>query len=100
MINITFKRKNNYIIQFEASGHADSAKRGRDLVCAAVSSIITGAFNAIKEIDKIDLTLEDGHAFANVKTISQENENVLNVLYIQLLTVANENKEYIKIQNF
>lgn len=51
-------------------GHANSDTKGHDLICAAVSSIITGGANALQDIDNFDIKLESGNASIKVKTLS------------------------------
>ena len=51
----------------EIKGHANSDEHGKDLVCAAVSSIITGGFNALVKDEIEEITLEEGYAKVVVK---------------------------------
>lgn len=46
-------------------GHADSAKRGKDLVCAGVSTVTVGTYNAIETLLGIELVgeMESGKVY-------------------------------------
>ena len=83
---------------FEIKGHANSEEYGKDLVCAAVSSIITGGFNALvkEEIDKI--TLNEGYAKVIIKNHGNQSKMVLNVIDIQLQTIEERYPKYINIK--
>ena len=51
MIKIVIKRdvSSQKIISIEVKGHANSDDYGKDLVCAAVSTVITGGMNALQD---------------------------------------------------
>ena len=51
MIKISYK-KQNFISEVKISGHANFADYGKDIVCAAVSSIVTTTINNIIALDK------------------------------------------------
>ncbi len=46
-------------------GHADFAKRGKDLVCAAVSAVTVGTYNAVESLLGIELIgeMESGRVY-------------------------------------
>jgi len=46
MVKISVSFKDEHIVRMTVTGHAQSASKGEDLVCASVSSITTGAFVA------------------------------------------------------
>ena len=51
MIRITiYKDKNKDYVGLKALGHAGAARYGSDVVCAAVSVLITNTFNAIESL--------------------------------------------------
>ena len=82
----------------EIKGHANSGEPGRDLVCAAVSSIITGGFNALvnEEVEKI--TLEEGCAKVLLVNNATKSNLVLDVMLTQLLTIEESYPQYINIK--
>ena len=45
MITATFKRVNNSIVEYEIKGHANYAEKGKDIVCASVSSLYLSITN-------------------------------------------------------
>ncbi|CAG9607946.1 ribosomal-processing cysteine protease Prp [Pseudoneobacillus rhizosphaerae] len=61
MIQVTIYRLESGLIQaFTLSGHADYAKRGRDLVCAGVSAVSFGTVNAIEALAGFEPRAEQG----------------------------------------
>ena len=51
MISVTVTRKNGRISELTVSGHAGYARRGKDVVCAAVSSIAQTALMGLLKYD-------------------------------------------------
>lgn len=103
MIKVEVVRKNQYIQEIKISGHADSGPKGYDLVCAAVSSIATGALNALDQIASKDLQLElteNPDAMIKIKVLQNKDDLqlLLNMLLIQLQTVQESQQKYIHIK--
>ena len=97
MIKIIIKKSNgNYLL--EAKGHANSAPHGEDLICAAVSSILTGGINAIKNPSNFNLKLDEGYSLIESKSsISKDDEVVLQTIETQLKTIEESYPKFIKI---
>ncbi|ADH21553.1 conserved hypothetical protein [synthetic Mycoplasma mycoides JCVI-syn1.0] len=72
-------------------GHANSDEYGKDLVCAGLTAIVSGALNAIDSYYKNDVDIE---VLKNKITIivKQENNNnlqlMLDMLKIQIQTIT------------
>ena len=101
MIKIVIKRdvSSQKITQIEVKGHANSAEYGKDLVCAAVSAVMTGGMNAL--IDKeYDFKLEEGHAYIKALDIPSDYDSVvLKTIEVELQTIEESNKDYVRIEN-
>ena len=101
MTTITiFKSKEGTYQGFTCSGHADYSKNGQDIVCAGVSACVVGAMNALEDHKKFEFIMEDGHVL--IKKIGDEklsihNQIVLQTLLVQLKTIEESNKKFIKI---
>ena len=70
MIQSVFK-KENYIKAVEVKGHANYAKKGADIVCAAVSTAIIVTANALESLkvdQNVDLIVEEGYFKAIIHT--------------------------------
>lgn len=96
MIKVNLIEKNGVISSLEVTGHADYAEHGQDLVCAAVSAIVTGGFNAFNDNDFLTCSLEEG--YARVEVISQRGLDILDTIIVQLKTIAISYPNYIKIK--
>ena len=88
------------ITSIEVKGHANSAAYGKDLVCAAVSAIITGGANALQE-DIYDIELKEGYSLIKAKqTPGQNDAVVLKTMLVQLQTIEEIERKFIKIEIF
>lgn len=97
MVRVSILSKNEIVYGLEVKGHADFATSGQDLVCAGVSCIITGGFNALNKEDIESITLEEGYAKVILKPES-ESLKVLNTIIIQLQTIQESYSKYIQIK--
>ena len=66
MIKVNLIKTNDIVTGLQVTGHAKSAEYGEDLICAAVSAILTGGFNAFNENDINECSLKEGYASVNV----------------------------------
>ena len=94
MIKINVERKNNIIKSVEVKGHADYADFGKDIVCSAVSSIVTTTINDILTLDKnaIKYITDDG----NVTITNLDNEIANKLLNTMLNTLSDLATSYPK----
>lgn len=60
MTRITPLKENNKLIGFKCDGHANYARYGYDIVCAAVSAITINTINSIEVIGHKQVTVFDG----------------------------------------
>ena len=91
------------IIGIKISGHANAGPKGSDLVCASISSIATGALNALDAAypDDVALSLSEiPDAVIEIKVLKnhQNLQALLRMLYIQIQTLAENQSKYITIK--
>ncbi len=101
MIKIVIKRdvSSQKIISIEVKGHANSAEYGKDLVCAAVSTVMTGGMNALQD-KEYDFKLEEGHIYVKALDIPSDYDSVvLKTMEVQLMTIEESNHKYVQIEN-
>lgn len=96
MIKVNLIKTNDIVTGLQVTGHAKSAEYGKDLICAAVSAILTGGFNAFNENDINECSLKKGYASVNV--ISQRGLVILETIIVQLKTIENQYPKNIKIK--
>ena len=97
MVRVKLLTKGNDLYGLEISGHAGYAEAGQDLVCAGVSSIVTGGFNALSKEDIEEIALEEGYAKVILKQNSSSIE-VLKVIVIQLQTLEESYPKFITLK--
>ena len=100
MIKVVIKtdESTKKITSIEVKGHSNKAPYGKDLVCAAVSAILTGGFNALADKD-YDFKLDEGHAYVKALDIPSDYDAVvLKTIEVQLQTVKESDPEFIKIE--
>ena len=101
MIRVKYVEKDGQFISLEVKGHANSTTiDGHDIICAGVSACVVGAMNALEDHKKFEFIMEDGHVL--IKKIDDENlsihnQIVLQTLLVQLKTIEESNKKFIKI---
>ena len=98
MIYVNLIKQKDSVIGFECNGHANSDVFGKDLICAGVSSIITGGFNALRDEDISECYLEDGYAKVTLKNVDCYSKVVLDTMITQLSTIEEEFPKNIKIK--
>lgn len=95
-VNVTFIGKD--VKSLTVSGHANYDQYGKDIVCAGVSAVVTGGINALEsEIESIKIINEDNKLGVEVINSNEKIQIILNTILIQLKTIENSYKKYIKI---
>ena len=79
MTKITFFKRNGIYTGFVADGHAGFSKKGKDIVCAAISVLTTNTINSLDEInhEDIEVATDDGVMVFNLKTNKESSSQVL-----------------------
>lgn len=99
MIHVRVKEKNGKTVQMTVTGHAESGPYGYDLVCAGVSSIVTGLGNALDEIvPDAQLSVSHNRFSFTVPHPDEKSEIVMRTGLIQLKTVEEVYGKYLKIE--
>ena len=78
---------------FSCIGHADYSKRGKDILCSAVSALTLSCVNSITELtkDTAKITESDGMLQCMVSApVSPESELFLQSLQLALTSIAEE----------
>lgn len=78
MIYVTIdKNERDEITSFKVEGHAGFAPSGRDIVCAAVSSLVIGTVNGLSQLTDaefdaevnegvVEMTIQESTAYSNI----------------------------------
>ena len=101
MIEVNYLENNSVISKLEISGHANFDKKGKDIVCSAVSAIGVGGLNALTNIDKIEVVIKEGYILVNGSGLNNEyNQIVLKTMLTQLKTIEKSYSKYIKVSKW
>ncbi|WP_448374635.1 ribosomal-processing cysteine protease Prp [Fervidobacterium sp.] len=97
MIQCIFSVKRGFYESFEISGHALYAKKGKDIVCAAVSSVSQHTARAL-ETDGAHVEIEEG--YLKVSHISKDNlsQRFVDELVKTLKDIAEQYPRYVKVE--
>ena len=63
MTTITPIKRNNKLVGFKVDGHANSARMGRDIVCASISVLSINTVNSLQIIAHKELDVYDGDGY-------------------------------------
>ena len=82
MIKVNIKYKDSFINEIIISGHALYDDFGKDIVCAAVSSIFITTVNSILSLDKDAITYEE--LLSGFKITNKNNEIANKLLQVMI----------------
>ena len=85
MITVYVKKDQNHIKNVRISGHANYEEYGKDIVCAATSSIITTTINGILSIQSDVLEVMDDGNLLEIKVLY--NEAISQKLLLNMITL-------------
>ena len=82
------------------TGHANYDDYGKDIVCAAVSSLITCTVNGIYSLNKNSILYKDDSNTIEIKILDDENAlKLFNNLILMLKDLAKDYPKNIKIES-
>lgn len=99
MISVVFTQNNEHYKSVAVSGHAFAQEPGFDLVCAAVSSIMTGAlngFDALVASAQLEMS-EEPYIKISVENADTTSDLLFKFVYLQLKTLEEAEGEYLRI---
>ena len=98
MTRCEFFTENERITGFSISGHSGYAEAGQDIVCAAISAVVTMAEATINDVcgakAKVRVKKEDARITLTLPTSCDEEDAVQAVLAGMLLTLAGMRDDY------
>ena len=98
MTKCEFFTEEDRITGFSISGHSGYAEAGKDIVCAAISAIVTLAEATINDVcgakAKVRVKEEDARITLTLPAACDEEESVQAVLAGMLLTLASLRDDY------
>ncbi|MBO6047145.1 MAG: ribosomal-processing cysteine protease Prp [Erysipelotrichaceae bacterium] len=100
MIKVKVTYQNKDIVNVEVTGHAEFDEYGKDLVCAGVSTLVTGIANTLYTLgdrEHQSITLRDGYANITIHSSTHDEQLILETLVISLETMQESYGQYIEI---
>ena len=98
MTKCEFYTEDDRITGFSISGHSGYAEAGQDIICAAISAIVTMAEATINDVcgakAKVRVKEEDARITLTLPTACDEEESVQAVLAGMLLTLCSMRDDY------
>ena len=98
MTKCEFFTENDRITGFTISGHSGYAEEGSDIVCAAISAVVTMAEATINDVcgakAKVRVKQEDARISLTLPASCDEEDSVQAVLAGMLLTLCNMRDDY------
>ena len=98
MTRCEFFTENDRITGFSVSGHSGYAEAGSDIICAAVSAVVTMAEATINDVcgakAKVRVKEEDARITLTLPTSCDEEDTVQAVLAGMLVTLCNLRDDY------
>ena len=98
MTRCEFFTEDDRITGFSISGHSGYAEAGQDIVCAAISAVVTMAEATINDVcgakAKVRVKEEDARITLTLPASCDEEESVQAVLAGMLLTLINLRDDY------
>ena len=98
MTRCEFYTEEDRITGFSISGHSGYAENGQDIVCAAITAVVTMAEATINDVcgakAKVRVKEEDARISLTLPTSCDEEESVQAVLAGMLLTLCSMRDDY------
>lgn len=96
MIHVKIRKSGDLVIGFTATGHAEYAERGKDIVCAAASAIMQTAIIGINVYLGLDaeVTKFDGKLTFRLRYRNQESIDTRAILSTMELGLRDLQKQY------
>ena len=83
MVIVTYKYNDNNITEVTITGHANFAQLGSDIVCAAISGVVTGTLNALHEMESKTISIisnKSGLVKIKITNITNDNQVILKTM--------------------
>lgn len=103
MINVEIKVHHDFIKFIEIRGHAYSGESGHDLICAGVSTAVTGVINMLETTDyldskEFDYQVDSGYVRIGINKSNRDCQVILETLKMILVTIENSYPKNIEIK--
>ena len=100
MIKVKYDYQDGRYCSLDVKGHALSAAKGQDLICASVSSIMFGLMNGLDNLNDQDIIIKqlDNEIVIKCESDNEIANNYLELVIIQLKTIEESYGDFIKVE--
>ncbi len=99
MIKAIFQADEDRYISLDVSGHAEYGEYGKDLICAAVSSIMFGFMNAIDDLEEdVKITQSENRITVVDHSGSKKVNDYFELVIMQLKTIEASYGDFIRVE--
>ena len=100
MVSVSFKKENNRIVEVEIKGHANYSDKGKDIVCAAISSIAIYSINLMEKFGYIITNkVEDGYIKMTNNLNSDIVDKILEQMEAEFINISEEYPKHIYLKH-
>lgn len=84
---------------FTVDGHARYAPHGQDIVCAAVSTLLTAFYLSVKELthDEIKADFKPGHATIEYRNLSDKGKLLVDSFFVGVKMIADNYPAFVRV---
>ena len=102
MTEVFVKTENDRVISVDSKGHAGFAKRGKDIVCSAVSVLMINTVNSIRSFTEDEIGVESDQKSGKIsillpKEYSEKTDVLLKALLLGLSGIEEEYPENFRL---
>ena len=90
MVVVSFKRERGYLTEVSAIGHANYAEHGKDIVCSAVSIVLTGLMNEIGNYVKAEHKAASGDMELSIEKPNEKTQVLMDFALNTIRAIAEE----------
>ncbi|MGC8820947.1 MAG: ribosomal-processing cysteine protease Prp [Fervidobacterium sp.] len=97
MIKCTFLRLSGTFTIFEIKGHAEYDKKGKDIICAAVSTVAQHTARALKK-DGAQVQVKDGYLKVSNIPSNEISQRLVTELFETIKDLSRQYPRYINVE--
>lgn len=98
MVKAVFYKKDDDFYGFSVKGHAEFDEIGKDIVCSAISAIVIGGLNALKNIEYFKISIESGDVECIAHKLPNNHDKiVIETIRIQLESIRKDHQKKLSI---
>ena len=100
MVNVRVLKNSNGYVSFECSGHAGYMRKGKDIVCAAISMLTINTANSIMTLTDAKISVNENDGFISWKFEGDSGHDadlLMDSMLMGLRSVEEEYKKYLTL---